>query len=144
MKYDPWDDARERYPDVHIDWRTHIEPFHGMWVPEQRVILIRKGLTRAEGRCALAHELAHIDTGDDPTDMCWFADRQETAADKLAARRLISIDELAAVMLWTSNAGEAAEALDVTPAMLHIRATAMAEGEHDVLLAARARREMVA
>lgn len=130
--YNPWDDAARRHPDVHIEWHPLL-PAHALWSPSQRVILVDETITRAERRCALAHELAHIDTGDRPTDMCFFSRRQETAADKLAARRLVAVDHLAWAARWADDLRELAAELDVTVNVLALRCTLLHPAERGLI-----------
>ena len=132
MSYNPWRDAAERYPDVHIEW-ADIAPLHGMWSPAAGVILIERSLSKPERRAALAHELAHLDTGDRSTELCWFSRRQETAADRLAAWRLISITDLSAVVRWCRDAREAAAELDVPLAVLVRRAQTLHPAERGMV-----------
>lgn len=143
MTYNPWDDLAKRYPGIHVEW-TPLAPSRAAWVPQERMILIDASLSKAERRCALAHELAHIDAKDSATGLCWFAGRQETFADKLAARRLIDIDDLAQVARWTSVTSEAAEALDVTLDVLVLRCRTLWPAERGILNRTLALRELVA
>lgn len=131
-EYNPWDDAARRYPDVHIEWHPLL-PAHAMWAPAERVILVDESISRAERRCALAHELAHMDTGDLPTELCFFARRQETCADVLAARRLVSLDRLVAAARYAPDARELAEELDVTLNVLAIRCARLHPAERGQL-----------
>lgn len=132
MTYSPWDDAARRHPHVHIEWHPLL-PAHAAWVPAHDVILVDESISRTERRCALAHELAHIDTGDEPTDLCFFARRQETAADQLAARRLIHPDDLAAAVRWCHDPRELAEYLDVTLNVLALRCALLHPSERGVI-----------
>jgi Zn-dependent peptidase ImmA (M78 family) len=132
VTYNPWLDAHQRYPEIHIEWHD-IAPTRAAWVPSERIILVDESITKAERRCALAHELAHIDTGDLATELCWYGARQETGADKLAARRLIDAHDLAAVARWTQDSREIAEALEVTLGVLALRHTYMAPWERGVV-----------
>ncbi len=143
MSYNPWLDAARRYPEVHIEWHP-IAPAHAFWSRRDDVIMVDEHITRAERRCALAHELAHMDAGDRPTDLCWFAARQETNADKLAARRLVDIDELAAAMRWTDDPREIAEHLEVTLSVLALRGRWLHPAERGLLARTLSRRVAVA
>jgi Zn-dependent peptidase ImmA (M78 family) len=128
---------------VHIEWHS-IAPAHAVWSPAHRVILVDEHISRAERRCALAHELAHIDTGDLPTGLCWFAARQETNADKLAARRLVDVDELATVVRWCRDPREVASELEVTLSVLAMRWEWMHPAERGVVYRVLERRETAA
>ena len=141
--YNPWRDAAERYPDIHIEW-ADIAPLHGAWMPTERVILIEQSLPCAERRAALAHELAHLDVGDRATADCWFSQRQESAADRLAAWRLIPIMDLAAVLRWCHDPREASDELDVPLSVLLLRAAGLHPAERGLVESVLSRREAVA
>lgn len=143
MRYNPWQDALERYPDVHIEWHP-ILPAHAFWSPEDSVIVVDESISRAARRCALAHELAHMDMDDRPTSVCWFAARQESVADKLAARRLVDTHHLAEVMRWCLDPREIAAELEVTLDVLAIRCRWMAPWERGVVNRVLSRRFAVA
>ncbi|WP_375483235.1 ImmA/IrrE family metallo-endopeptidase [uncultured Jatrophihabitans sp.] len=127
-RYNPWLDAARRYPLVHIEWHP-IAPLHAAWCPSTDVILVDESISKAERRCALAHELAHMDAGDTGTSVCWFESRMESAADKLAARRLVDAHQLAEVVRWAQDGREVAAELDVTPTFLKLRWRWMAPWE---------------
>jgi Zn-dependent peptidase ImmA (M78 family) len=143
VTYNPWWDAQERYPHIHIEWLP-IAPYHAMLVTHDDVIFVDENITRAERRCALAHEIAHMDTGDRSTDLCWFSARQETAADQLAARRLIDVGHLAAVLRWCTDPREVAAELEVTLNVLALRTQHMHPAERGLIKNAMSRRESVA
>jgi len=129
LGYSPWRDAGERHPDVHIA-RCDIAPVRGAWVPDERVILLDSGLDVAGRRCALAHELAHIDLGHEPAGG-WLGQRQEREADDLAATRLLSeVERIAEALAAHPLDPEAvAETLDVSVPVLRRRLRALTEEE---------------
>jgi len=143
MRYNPWWDANERHPDIHIEWHP-IYPVRAAWCPTERVILVDEDINDIERRCALAHELAHIDTADAQTALCWFSSRQETAADRLAAERLVGVDEIADALRWTNAVTELAQAVGVTPNVLRLRARMLSEHERARLNAVISRRDSAA
>lgn len=100
--------------------RDDIWPASGSLVRYWDVILLDQRLCKAERRSTLSHELAHLDAGDRECSGI-LGDRAEMAADRLAARRLISIPQLADVARWTNYRAEAAEAMDVTTHLLALR-----------------------
>lgn len=143
MTYNPWDDLAVRHARIHVEF-VPLAPTRAAVVLAERVILIDSGLSKVERRCALAHEVAHIDAGDAATGVCWFSDRQETYADRLAAERLVPLDELLAVSRWASTNGEAAEALGVTLDVLVLRSKTMCAGDLRRVQHTLAARELVA
>lgn len=131
--YCPWEDLGERYPGIHVALHP-IAPAAAAWLPTERVILIDSGLSRVEGRCALAHEIAHIDLDHQPTGFGYFDARMERDADALAGRRLLPVGVLADVAGW--DASWAAEELRVTVGLLHLRLTRLHPAEARALLSA--------
>lgn len=143
MTYNPWRDLADRYPRFHVEV-TPIAPALAALIRRERMILIHSGLTRAERRCALAHEIAHLDAGDRWTRACWFDRRQENRADILAARRLIDLEDLVDVVRWTSATVEMAEQLEVTVDVLVLRGQTLRAPEKFALTRARALADLVA
>lgn len=129
MRYSPWADAAERHPDVHIE-RCDIAPARGAWVAEEKVILLGTHLDVAGRRCALAHELAHIDLGHRPA-RGWFGRRQEADADRLASNRLLSdVERIAeALAVHPLDPAAVADYLDVSVPILRRRLRELTDDE---------------
>ncbi|MCD4853631.1 ImmA/IrrE family metallo-endopeptidase [Arthrobacter sp. AK01] len=94
------------------------------------VIWLNKGQQQVERRCALAHELVHLEgehRGCQPlgieTDVC-----EETA------RRLIPMDLLSKSLRWARSFDELADELWVTPDVLKDRFTGLEDKEWETLL----------
>lgn len=120
LTYDPGADAAVRYPD----WVIRHRKLGG--IPEvlcrrRRVILINSAHTWAAKRSSLAHAVAHLDLGHAETTAGFFEKREEREADQMAARRLISLDDLADILCWTRDYGEIAEELVVDLTTLKVR-----------------------
>lgn len=128
MAYDPWADIAVRHPGVHVE-RCDMRPASGAWVAEHQVILLDRGLLRAERNSTLAHEVAHIDLEHAITGLRWFDRRQERDADAAAARRLLPLEDLAAVLAWALSAVDVARELDVTAHMVNVRLRGLSEVE---------------
>ena len=93
----------------------------GGWFPQHDLILLAPGLHPVEERCTLAHELGHASLGHTANASGWFAQRQERAADRWAARMLISpVEYELAERLHGTHLGGIAHELGVTT---HILAT---------------------
>ncbi|GAU71603.1 hypothetical protein SSP35_55_00040 [Streptomyces sp. NBRC 110611] len=103
------------------------------WDAERRKVYCSEGLGPIHKRCALAHELAHIALGDHrcayggTTNVATFA--QERTAELWAARRLISVVELA--IAYDSGLPDSilARQLGVTPRIYRARLIAEKEDE---------------
>lgn len=133
--YNPWADLGSR-PHICCDSRTvELPAGTGWWLPDVMGIVLDRRLTRVERRCALAHELRHVDNGDVQIfpigpDGPRLAKRQETRADREAARRLVSVNALAAAMRTHPNDPAAvAHELDVTVDVLRCRLDHLADAE---------------
>lgn len=140
-RYHPGTDAAVRFPD----WVVRHRDLQG--IPEvlcrrRKVILVERALPVAERRCALAHALAHLDLGH-TTDGMW-APREELAADRLAARRLIALDELAAALLADLPPVDVAALLEVTEEYVALRIKSLHPAERGWLTGRLAAREAVA
>lgn len=96
---------------VHVTETNDLDPaWNGMYLHEDRIIILRKGLDYWNRRSILAHELGHAYYGDeahgDP--------RLELRADQYAARLLISEDAYrAAEQLHGPHPGAIAHELGV-------------------------------
>lgn len=108
--YDPYEHAdRMGIPVIQGRLRTA----NGLWIPEERVIVLRPGMRRLLERSTLAHELGHAALGhrDDRP-------RHERQADIYAARHLIDPHHLADVARGHPDPGQWCTELDVTPRIL--------------------------
>ena len=120
--YDPWIDLDSR-PEISLG-TLKLKHGNGIWYADLGVIVLREGMTPAEQRCVLAHELAHIDNAHIRPDSdhglgAHIIDRQEAEADRLAAFRLIWLEDLTRVFHLPDD--EAAAILCVTPAIYRER-----------------------
>lgn len=147
MTYNPWADLGSR-PHICCDSHTVELPVgHGWWLPDVMGIVLDRRLSRIQRRCALAHELQHVDNGDEQVytvgpDGPRQAKRQETRADRQAARRLIPIETLAAAMRAHPHDPEVvAHELDVTVDVLRCRLDHLAAVERRCLEEELARRD---
>lgn len=127
----PWRELRSL--DRLIFEQVDLPSGDAWWSPRHEVILLRPGLLQVERRCALAHELGHRRL--EHSGQCSYSDaerqhrRAEIAADHWAARRLITEESLADVLVWTDDRDEAAEDLWVTRRVLDVRLEHIHPGE---------------
>lgn len=131
LTYDPGRDAATRYPD----WVIRHRPLLGVpevMCPDRRVILLERGHSAAERRCSLAHAVAHIDLGHTAA-VGWWSERQEAAADRLAARRLMPIYPLTDAVVWSESREELADVLGVDLHMLEVRARSLHPAERALI-----------
>lgn len=124
-QYNPWADLARR-PDI-VCRSCRLPHGTGMWFPDLPAIALDERLDRVGRRCALAHELVHVDHGDTQVahlgpDGPRQARRQERRADREAARRLVPLADLARSLACHPHDLEAAaEELDVTVHLLVVR-----------------------
>jgi Zn-dependent peptidase ImmA (M78 family) len=126
-RYDPWRDLAQRTDLTFVVTRLPVG--EAWYFHDIRGIAIDDRLDKVRRRCALAHELAHIDLGHHTqTAGCGagtsrIARRREVHADQLAAERLITVDDLAEAFRWVHVVGpeEAAAELGVTTELVKRR-----------------------
>lgn len=129
LSYDPVADVARRYPD----WVVADADLGGLVAevlcPARRVILIDPSLGPAVARCSLAHAIAHLDLGHTHPARGHFENRQEIAANDLAAQRLIPLDAYADALSWTRDPDELAAELAVDGATLRSREAGFSPAE---------------
>lgn len=100
-------------------------------------IVMSPDLTQAERRCTITHELIHVERGH--TSRC--DPREEQAVIVEAARRLITLDDLADALLWTRNIPTLADELWVDQATVRARLEHLHPSERHYLTRRLAARE---
>lgn len=129
--YDPGADAARRHPDWVIRHRD-LRGVPEVMCVERKVILIEDSHDRATRRCNLAHAIAHIDLEHQAMTGV-LSHRQELAADKLAARRLVRAAALADAAVWAESFDELADELDVDGRTLWVRARYLHPAERHLI-----------
>lgn len=89
MTYDPYLSLRQR-PDLTVVWGVEM-PECGRWYDRLQTMLVRTGLSQAERRCTVTHELVHAERGDTSCD---------DSVHQEAARRLIPLEALAEAAVY--------------------------------------------
>lgn len=101
----------------------------GSYDPDTGVIWIGTGLTQAERRSTLAHELVHAARGDTACCTGWHEGKQERRVSEIAARRLIPLTRLVEALLWSMDELELAEELWVDVDTVRSRLATLTPGE---------------
>lgn len=103
-------------PEVTLVW--HEGGDAGWFDHDSLTMSIRHGMTQAERRSTVRHELEHYKRG-----RVWAAwrEREETACELAAARDLIDLHNLGEALAWTSAPAEIADELWVDVALLEMR-----------------------
>jgi len=100
--------------------RRHTGGQKGWYSDSHRVISTRRGLSIAEYRSTLAHELAHAYHRDTPVGG-HYSPRQERRADRWAARLLLTEAAVRDALTWHNHhRGPAAYDLEVTEHLLDV------------------------
>ena len=128
----PWLDLEHRHPDITVA-RRHIAPARAAAVPALGVIVLDSGLNFAASRCALAHQVAHIDLCHTATLHPYFGKRQEAEATRLSDTRLLPIDALAPVLSWALSIEEVATELQVTADVVRRRLRRLTGSEKEMI-----------
>lgn len=123
MGWNPWRHIGHYYPHILVD--TGIELPGRLWGVQSgnRIWLCRR-LNQARRRCTLTHEIVHLERGPVPTDPAGLA-REERTVSRLAARRLITTEQLAAALSWTRDPHQLADELWVDLPTLRARMDAL-------------------
>lgn len=113
--------------------RCDLDDASGWWSAEDRVILIDRRLGQAAGRSTIAHESLHAERGDEAGCTPWHDRKQERLVDRLAARRLITLDALADALLWAQDEHELADELWVDVETVRGRLHSLTQEEKDYI-----------
>lgn len=127
----PWRALRQR-PEIRQVWE-HELGLLGSWCDRARVIRLHPGLSQAERRCTLTHELIHAERGDTSCD---------GSVHREAARRLIPLGALLhAVAFYGEDWPAVADELWVDLDTLQVRLTSAHPAERGALRRTLALRE---
>lgn len=113
----PWR-ALRHLAHVTLHWRDLPEGILGLTNFATSTITLTTGMTQAERRCTIAHEIEHLLRGPVPG---WLRSREEREVDQAVARRLIDLKPLGEALAWAHNLPEAADELWVDEATLQAR-----------------------
>lgn len=111
----PWRRLRHT-PEITLAWHDGGEP--GWYEFDTQTISLRRGMTQAERRSTLRHELEHHSRG---SFTAAELDREERACELSAARDLIDVRKLGEAMAWVQNLSDVADELWVDEALVAIR-----------------------
>lgn len=123
----PWREAARR-PHLIIELAQLQADLRGC-ISGNRIQLNASDL-QAERRCTLTHELVHDERRIFPADRVLQA-REELRVERIAARRLIALDRLVDVLVWTRRTEEVAEELWVDVPMLVALVQSLTDEERD-------------
>lgn len=121
LYYHPWRALRDEWPHVEVEHTSDLPPGRLADTNGVDEIRIRARLLQVERRCALAHELVHLEHGDG--GRC--TPEVEATVTLDAARRLIPWPRLLAAVRWARSEQELADELWVTLPLLRARTDAL-------------------
>lgn len=128
MVFHPWRGLRN-LSEVALRWQDRDDEMgHVDYSPPCVTITI--GMTQAERRCTLTHELVHLERGQCPPG---DEDREELIVEREAARRLIDIRKLGETLAWAPHEEDAAEELWVDVPTLQARLAGLHPSERHYL-----------
>lgn len=111
----PWRTLRE-LPEITLLW--HDGGKRGYYSHHRQTISLRRGMTQAQRRTTLRHELQHHFNG---RALRALIAREEIACEEGAARDLIDIRKLGETLAWTQNLHDVAEDLWVDEELVCVR-----------------------
>jgi Zn-dependent peptidase ImmA (M78 family) len=112
----------------------------GDYEHDRRLVRLARGMRQTERRCTAAHEYVHAVRGDLPSCSAWHERKQERAVERVAARLLIPLEELARASLWSDDIAELADDLWVDVDTLRQRLRDLRPDERAYLARYRAER----
>lgn len=128
--FHPWR-ATRALRHITIRWADLPVDLMGYADFETNTVTLAHGLTQAERRSTLWHEVLHLLRGRVPEHL---REREERAVDDAAARDLITFEALVDAMLWSRDDYEIAEELWVDVAMVRARLTGLTPAESAALV----------
>lgn len=108
--YDPHEHAE--LLGINVVYRK-LRTANGLWIPDIRTIFLQSRMRVIHERSVLTHELGHVCLGHRDT-----TPRNETLADRWAARHLIKLDELRRAARATDDIGAWCHELNVSADIL--------------------------
>lgn len=127
----PWRRLRELGAHVTLAW--HDDGPMGSTTHSTTTVSLRRGLTWAERRCTLQHELLHIETGPLPRGL--RAKDEERVRRETALRMIPDIRPVGDAIAWSLSEDEAADELGVDVPVLRYRLKHMSPQEQSWLRA---------
>lgn len=127
--FDPWTAAASL-----AGWTIRAAPTPGGGCCDwsTRTITLDPGLTTAQQRAVLTHELVHAARGPFPK---WARAREEAQVSAIAARLLVDLPHLVDAVSWSRHPVVLAELLDVDTDTLAARADCLDAAEEAVIAA---------
>lgn len=123
--YHPWRSFRDHFPDWTLVWAPMAGDL-GLTTWRDKTVTLDPHQDQAQRRSTLAHELVHLERGP-------FAEgcreREERTVDDVAARRLITLDQLAGALVWAYDVVELARELWVDVEIVRVRMANLTEDE---------------
>lgn len=124
--YDPWE-AFEPYrlDGWEVRWKPELDVL-GRVVWAEQAVDLDPDQDQPQERCTVTHEVVHLELG--PISVGW-EDWEERLVDRLAAERLISLDDLVDAMVWAYDVEELAVVLWVDEQTARTRLANLTEAE---------------
>ncbi|MFC4223536.1 ImmA/IrrE family metallo-endopeptidase [Lysinibacter cavernae] len=88
------------------------------YLHDDKLVILRRGLTTREERCTLAHEIVHAEREDTPMPYGPAHDKRERLVNRIAANRLICDVDLMAAVAASDDPGQWCLELFVTAEVL--------------------------
>jgi hypothetical protein len=126
-RYHPWRHLRDEHPDVHVTFHVPVPGgVLGWW--HRAGLGIRPGLTQAQRRSTIAHELVHLERGETCGMSRAHLAGHELQVEQQAAERLMPLDELLDAIQWGQGEPDPDE-LQVDPVALLVRVRGLTDEE---------------
>lgn len=128
--FHPWRRMRDLGPSWTLRWAHLPADTYGVTDHARKLITLQIGMSYAERRCTIAHEVEHALRG--PVSAAETA-REELEVDRAVAIRLLpSVQAICDALVWhRGDYEEASDDLSVDPLILEVRISALVGAERD-------------
>ena len=101
----PWRRFRDEWGHVNLTFKPLEDEFHAL--TDGKTVWMDPYILQVEKRCAIAHEIVHLERG----EHCKQGDPAEVRADRMAAGRLVPLEALTQAIIWSDDLDEVADEL---------------------------------
>ena len=133
-RWHPWRHLARYHPDVVVEFANLEDGLLGYTDLAAGRIVLNRQLTQCERRCTLTHELHHVHRGRVPADPD-LRDHEERVVDRIAARQLVTLEDLVQALLWSTDHHEVADELWVDADTLRTRLDDLEDSERSAIAA---------
>lgn len=115
-EYDPYEHIANM--DVYLEWGDPGLGNAGLYIHEQKLIILKRGMSHRQERCVLTHEIVHAQFGDSLLDSTIANTKVERRTNRLTAEKLVNKKHLLELIKTSPDPGKWCLELEITPDVL--------------------------